>query len=98
MQRVTIDPVSHTVKIAGAVVELTSREFDLLYFLASHPAQVFTREQILDHVWGYDFYGDPATVTVHIRRLREKIERDPSEPIHLVTVWGVGYRFEKDCQ
>ena len=98
MQRITIDPVSHTVEIDGSAVELTSREFDLLYFLASHPAQVFTREQILDHVWGYDFYGDPATVTVHIRRLREKIEPNPSEPVHLVTVWGVGYRFERDTR
>jgi two-component system, OmpR family, response regulator ResD len=98
LQRLTIDPVSHTVVADGSAVDLTSREFDLLYFLASHPAQVFTREQILDHVWGYDFYGDPATVTVHIRRLREKIEPDPSEPIHLVTVWGVGYRFEKDSK
>jgi DNA-binding response OmpR family regulator len=96
--RLTIDPVSHTVEVDGSAVDLTSREFDLLYFLASHPAQVFTREQILDHVWGYDFYGDPATVTVHIRRLREKIEPNPSEPIHLVTVWGVGYRFEKDIK
>ena len=93
--RLRIDPVSHTVSVDEGVVDLTSREFDLLYFLASHPAQVFTREQILDHVWGYDFYGDPSTVTVHIRRLREKVEIDPSEPAYIVTVWGVGYRFEK---
>ena len=95
LEQLSIDPVSHSVIVDGAEADLTSREFDLLYFLASHPAQVFTREQILDHVWGYDFYGDPATVTVHIRRLREKIEKNPSEPAYIVTVWGVGYRFEK---
>lgn len=95
LDRLTIDPASHTAEVDDMPVDLTSREFDLLYFLASNPSQVFTREQILDQVWGYDFYGDPATVTVHIRRLREKIERDPSDPVHLITVWGVGYRFEK---
>jgi DNA-binding response OmpR family regulator len=59
-----------------------------------HPQQVFSREQLLDHVWGYEFYGDPSTVTVHIRRLREKIEEDPSEPKRLRTVWGVGYKYD----
>ncbi len=76
-------------------VKLTAREFDLLWFMASHPGQVFTRERLLDHVWGADFAGDPSTVTVHIRHLREKIEADPGEPQHLITVWGVGYRLER---
>jgi DNA-binding response OmpR family regulator len=90
-----LDPVARVLKVGGEPMTLTAREFDLLWFLASHPAQVFTRDQLLDRVWGYDFYGDPSTVTVHIRRLREKIEPDASQPRYLVTVWGVGYRFEE---
>jgi len=74
-------------------VTLTAREFDLLAFLARSPRRAFRREELLELVWGYT-YGDTATVTVHIRRLREKIERDPSSPARLVTVWGVGYRFD----
>jgi two-component system response regulator VicR len=73
---------------------LTAKEFDLLWLFARHPEQVFTREQLLNLVWGYEFYGDASTVTVHIRRLREKIERDPANPVYLKTVWGVGYKFE----
>lgn len=91
-----IDPRARSVSVADKEVELTSKEFDLLWFLASHPGQVFTRVQLLDHVWGYEFYGDSSTVTVHIRRLREKIEADPANPHFLSTVWGVGYKFEKD--
>jgi DNA-binding response OmpR family regulator len=91
-----IDPRARSVSVADKEVELTSKEFDLLWFLASHPGQVFTRVQLLDHVWGYEFYGDSSTVTVHIRRLREKIEADPANPYFLSTVWGVGYKFEKD--
>jgi two-component system, OmpR family, response regulator ResD len=79
----------------GAAVALTSREFDLLTFLMSHPREVFSREQLLERVWGFT-YGDTATVTVHIRRLREKVERDPSQPSLITTVWGVGYRFDKE--
>jgi DNA-binding response OmpR family regulator len=78
----------------GVALELTAKEFDLLYFLASHPKQVFTRQQLLHHVWGYDYYGDTRTVTVHMRRLRQKVELDASRPRHLRTVWGVGYKFE----
>lgn len=78
----------------GVALELTAKEFDLLYFLASHPKQVFTRQQLLHHVWGYDYYGDTRTVTVHMPRLRQKVELDPSRPRHLRTVWGVGYKFE----
>jgi two-component system response regulator ResD len=78
----------------GATLDLTAKEFDLLYFLASHPKQVFTRQQLLQHVWHYDYYGDSRTVTVHMRRLRQKVEVDPSRPRHLRTVWGVGYKFD----
>ena len=90
-----LDPVSRMLTVQGEPVALTAREFDLLWFLVRHPVQVFTRDQLLDQVWGYDFYGDPSTVTVHIRRLREKIEPDASQPRHIITVWGVGYRFEE---
>jgi len=89
-----LDPTAHTLTIAGQPVTLTAKEFELLWFFARHPRQVFTRTQLLDSVWGQEFYGDPSTVTVHIRRLREKIERDPSDPRYLLTVWGVGYKFE----
>jgi DNA-binding response OmpR family regulator len=78
----------------GATLDLTAKEFDLLYFLASHPKQVFTRQQLLQHVWHYDYYGDSRTVTVHMRRLRQKVEVDASRPRHLRTVWGVGYKFD----
>ncbi len=91
-----IDPRARSVLVADKDVELTSKEFDLLWFLASHPGQVFTRTQLLDHVWGFEYYGDSSTVTVHIRRLREKIESDPANPHYLSTVWGVGYKFEKE--
>ena len=89
-----LDEASRTVTLDGRDIPLTTKEFDLLWFFARHPHQVFTRTQLLDHVWGYEFYGDPSTVTVHIRRLREKIERDPSQPRYVLTVWGIGYKFE----
>jgi two-component system, OmpR family, response regulator ResD len=88
-----IDRTSREVRVAGNAVTLTPREFDLLAFLASHPRRVFSRIQLLDEIWDVAFDGDPATVTVHIRRLREKIEADASHPQRLVTVWGAGYRF-----
>jgi DNA-binding response OmpR family regulator len=72
---------------------LTGKEFDLLFFLASHPREVFSRKQLMDRVWGYEAALDTGTVTVHIRRLRSKIELDPSAPQRLETLWGVGYRF-----
>jgi DNA-binding response OmpR family regulator len=75
-------------------IELTAREFDLLHFLASNAGQVFTRDQLLEAVWDLAFPGDESTVTVHMRRLRSKVEADPSRPRHLKTVWGVGYKFE----
>lgn len=90
----SVDPRTRAVEVAGTRVELTPREFDLLVFLASNPGQVFTREQLLATVWGYTYIGDASTVTVHMRRLREKVERDPVHPSHLKTVWGVGYKFE----
>lgn len=90
-----IDLESRRVLRDGTMIDLTAREFDLLAHMAAHPDRVFTREQLLHDVWGYDFYGDDSTVTVHVRRLREKIERDPAAPCYIVTVWGVGYRFER---
>ena len=75
-------------------IDLTGKEFDLLLLLARHPKQVFTRAQLLERVWGISEYIDPGTVTVHMRRLREKIEHDPSNPLHIQTIWGVGYKFE----
>ncbi|HSF62291.1 MAG TPA: response regulator transcription factor [Gaiellaceae bacterium] len=76
----------------GLEVRLTAKEFDLLWFLASHPRRVFSRDQLMASVWGYTAALDTGTVTVHVRRLREKVEDDPSEPRYLETVWGVGYR------
>ncbi|HEX9333716.1 MAG TPA: response regulator transcription factor, partial [Anaerolineales bacterium] len=90
----TINPLSRVVTLKDLPIELTAKEFDMLYLLAQHPKQVFTREQLLERVWGGAQYIDPGTVTVHVRRLREKIENDPSRPMHLLTVWGVGYKFE----
>lgn len=88
-----IDPDTREVLRDGKPLSLTAREFDLLHFLASNPRTVFTRDQIMDRVWGYQSATDTGTVTVHVRRLREKVERDPSHPAHVETVWGVGYRF-----
>ena len=89
-----LDPRSRSVNVDRQAVTLTAKEFDLLWFLLRHPRQVFTRQQLLDQVWGYEFYGDESTVTVHVRRLREKIETNPSKPGYIQTVWGVGYKFE----
>jgi DNA-binding response OmpR family regulator len=89
-----IDPASRRVQARGEEVQLTQREFDVLLFLARHPGQVFSRNQLMDAIWQYSFYTDTSTVTVHIRRLRAKIESDPSQPRHIQTVWGVGCRFQ----
>jgi DNA-binding response OmpR family regulator len=89
-----IDPQSRLVRVRGQEVMLTAKEFDLLWTMARHPRQVFSRDQLLDLVWGLTEYIDPSTVTVHVRRLREKIEADPSEPHYIQTVWGIGYKFE----
>lgn len=90
----TIRPRLRQVERDGVPLDLTTKEFDLLQFLSAHPRQVFTRDQLLVHVWNYESYGEDSTVTVHMRRLRGKVERDPSRPRHLRTVWGIGYKFE----
>ena len=89
---VALDSGTRDVRKGGEEVRLTAKEFDLLWFLASHPRRVFGRDQLMSRVWGYEAALDTGTITVHIRRLREKIESDPSRPQHLQTVWGVGYR------
>jgi DNA-binding response OmpR family regulator len=89
-----IEPVTRRAFVRGEEATLTQREFDLLLFLARHPGRVFSREQLMDAVWQYSFYSDTSTVTVHVRRLRAKIETDAARPERLQTVWGVGYRFQ----
>ena len=97
LRGVTINPSTRQVWIQNEQqVTLTAKEFDLLWFFINHPGQVFTRDQLLDNVWGFDFFGDASTVTVHVRRLREKIEQQPTNPEHILTVWGVGYKFAAD--
>lgn len=88
-----INHTNYVVKLSGKELELPPKELELLYFLASNPNKVFTREQLLEHVWGFDFYGDSRTVDVHVKRLREKIDL-PNQVWQLKTVWGVGYKFE----
>jgi two-component system response regulator ResD len=89
-----IEPATRRAFVRGEEATLTQREFDLLLFLARNPGRVFSRDQLMDAVWQYSFYSDSSTVTVHVRRLRAKIEREPAQPQHLQTVWGVGYRFQ----
>ncbi len=91
--RLMISPRTRDVRLGERTVELTAKEFDLLWFLASQPGDVFTRAQLLDQVWDYQYAGDASTVTVHIRRLRTKIEADPNNPRYIKTVWGIGYKF-----
>ena len=79
----------------GQKVDLTPKEFELLELLIKNPGRVFSREMLLERLWGYDFFGDSKTIDVHIRRLREKVEEDPSSPTHILTVWGVGYKFRE---
>jgi DNA-binding response OmpR family regulator len=90
---VEVDGAAREVRRGGVPLKLTMKEFDLLWFLVSHPRRVFSRDQLMDRVWGYTSALDTGTITVHIRRLREKVEELPSHPHHLETVWGVGYRF-----
>jgi two-component system response regulator ResD len=89
-----LDPLARRVTVRGQEAQLTVREYDLLLHFVRHPGQVFSRDQLMDAVWQYNFYTDTSTVTVHVRRLRAKIEEDPSNPRWLQTVWGVGYRFQ----
>jgi two-component system, OmpR family, response regulator ResD len=88
-----IDQAARTVTLDGEELPLTQREYELLRFLALRPGRVFSRDQLMEEVWGYDFYTDTSTVTVHVRRLRAKLEPDPAHPRFIETVWGVGYRF-----
>jgi DNA-binding response OmpR family regulator len=90
---IEVDGAAREVTRAGERLRLTAREFDLLWFLLTHPRRVFSRDQLMSRVWGYEAAVDTGTVTVHIRRLREKVETDPAHPRYLETVWGVGYRF-----
>ncbi|MBS3886216.1 MAG: response regulator transcription factor [Dethiobacter sp.] len=95
LQDLQIDLFQRKVRIRDKEVDLTSKEFALLSLLASHPGRVFSREKLLEHVWGYDYYGDARTVDVHIRHMREKIEPDPATPQLILTVWGAGYKFRE---
>lgn len=92
-----LDPLTHEVRQHGTLIPLTTKEFTLLEYLMRNAGLALSRHAILDHVWGYDFYGDPRTVDVHIRRLREKVESDPGNPHLIVTVAGVGYKFQVDA-
>lgn len=89
-----VDSKSYRVRAYGREVELSAKEFEILYFLCKNIGQVFSKEQIFNHVWGFNEYGDINTVTVHIRKIREKIEVEPSKPKYIKTVWGIGYKFE----
>ncbi|NLM52664.1 MAG: response regulator transcription factor [Firmicutes bacterium] len=95
LQDLQIDLLQQKVRVRDKEVDLTSKEFALLSLLASNPGRVFSREKLLEHVWGYDYYGDARTVDVHIRHLREKIEQDPAAPQLILTVWGAGYKFRE---
>jgi DNA-binding response OmpR family regulator len=92
-----IDPAARRVRLRGEELALTQLEFSLLAFLARHAGRAFTREELIEHVWQYSFYTDTSTVTVHIRRLRAKLEADPELPRYIETVWGVGYRFRGEA-
>jgi DNA-binding response OmpR family regulator len=88
-----INTASHKVTVNGAEVQMTAKEYELLLFLASNPNIVFSKERLYDAIWGEEFYGDSATVPVHIQKIRKKIEKNPSEPEFIETLWGTGYRF-----
>ena len=91
---IRLDADRHTLHVQGALVAIPLKEFELLEYLMSNVGRVLTRGQLIDRVWGTDYYGDTKTLDVHIKRLRSKIEADPAEPVHLVTVRGLGYRFD----
>jgi DNA-binding response OmpR family regulator len=91
---ILIDPAGRYATVENEPVELTAKEFDLLWFMVRNVGQVFSRTQLLDQVWDYEYFGDESTVTVHIHRLRSKLEPDPVRPRYLKTVWGVGYKLE----
>lgn len=89
-----LDPNTREVVIRGTTATLTAREFDLLHYLASSPGRTFTRDELVEAVWAHEFAAEPSAVTMHVRRLREKIEANPGQPRHLLTIWGMGYRFD----
>lgn len=91
---IVIDITSRKVNVAGRHVELTSKEYDILFLLITNPGKIYNRETLLEIIWGYDYYGDSRTVDVHVRRLREKIERDPANPQYIMTKWGTGYYYK----
>lgn len=90
-----LDPTTHEVRLAGRLIDLTTKEFNLLRLLMSHPNQVFTRDFLLEHIWGYEYFGSTRTVDMHVSRLREKIEDNPDAPTYIMTVRGVGYKIKK---
>ena len=92
--KLVVNMTKYELKVDGKVVDTPPKELELLYHLASNPNRVYTRDQLLDEVWGFEYYGDSRTVDVHVRRLREKIESNPSEPKYVHTKWGVGYYFQ----
>jgi two-component system response regulator RegX3 len=92
---VSIDPEQHVVTVRGNVTKLPLKEFELLYVLMANAGRVMTRESLIDRVWGSDYYGDTKTLDVHIKRLRSKIEDDPGSPVNVVTIRGLGYKYEK---
>ncbi|MNF01981.1 Transcriptional regulatory protein SrrA [compost metagenome] len=91
-----IDTKGFRVTVEGKEISLSGKEYELLFHLVKHRNQVFSKSQLLDAIWGYAEYGDESTITVYIRRLREKLETDPSKPAYIKTVWGVGYKFSLD--
>lgn len=91
---IEIDQSAYTVKVRGEYVPFSVKEFEILYYLANNMNQALSREKIFDHIWGFNEYGDINTVTVHVRKIREKIEEDPSNPKFIETVWGIGYKFK----
>jgi len=95
--RLVLNNATHEVRLGDRPIDLTSKEFDLLRLLMSHPNQVFTRDFLLEHIWGYEYFGSTRTVDMHISRLREKIEDDPVVPTFIVTIRGVGYKLKKDA-
>jgi DNA-binding response OmpR family regulator len=88
-----INTASRQVFVNGPEVQLTTKEYEILVFLASHPNIVFTRERLLSAIWGNEYFGDTATIAVHIQKIRKKIETDPATPVYIETIWGTGYRF-----
>lgn len=93
---ITINQLSKTVKVNGKKINFSKKEYDILLFLIKHKNQVLSRKQIFNTIWGYDNYGDINTVTVHITKLRKKLEKDPENPRYIKTIWGIGYKFEED--